>query len=108
MRPIRQSTLGVSQTPTIPLDIYVTPFQVSLRAVISGAPTYTVEYTEDDIWAADYDPDTGVWNPLEGMEDAIADAYAILDSPVTAVRMRQTAGADPAGVELTVLQGNAS
>lgn len=106
MRPVRQSTLGVMNTPIIPLDIYLKPFQVSLRAVITGAPTYTVEYTEDDIWAAGYDPDAGTstWLPLDGMTAAVANAYTTLTSPVTAVRMRQTVGAAPNAVALTVLQ----
>ena|ERR1044071_525612 len=106
MRPIRLSTLGVSKTVPIPLDLYLVPFNVSLRAVITGAPTYTVEYTEDDVYAVGYDPDAGSskWKALDGMTDAVADAYTTLTSPVTAVRMRQTVGAAPNGVELTVLQ----
>lgn len=106
MRPIRQTTLGVTNTPVIPLDLYLVPFNVSLRAIITGAPTFTVEYTEDDVFASGYDPDAGTskWKALDGMTDAVADAYALLVSPVTAVRMRQTVGAAPNGVALTVLQ----
>ena len=104
MRPVRVSLDGVSQTDPIPLDLYLTPFNVSLRTIITGAPTYTVEYTESDVFAAGYDPDTDTWNPLSGMTDETANAYTTLVSPVTAVRMRQTAGVAGNGVELTVIQ----
>lgn len=108
MRPIRQSTSDASvtpqATPVIPLDLYLAPFNVSLRAVVTGTATYTVEYTEDDVFAEGYDPDdaSSTWNPLDDMTDATATAYTTLVSPVTAVRMRQTLG--DGSVELVVLQ----
>jgi hypothetical protein len=110
MRPIRITVTDVGQTDPIPLDQYLNPFNVSLRTLIdpTPGPTYTVEYTESDIWAEGYDPDTDTWNALAGMDAAIADAYATLVSPVTAVRMRVTAvGAPTDSVELTVLQSGA-
>jgi hypothetical protein len=90
------------------MDIYLPNFLVSLRAIIRGTgldATYTVEWTQDDIWAVGYDPDaaTSKWVAVVGMDAAVADAYATFNSPVRAFRIRQTAGADP--VELTIVQG---
>lgn len=98
MRPITQSLSdasgGAKATPVIPLDIYLTPFNVSLQVTVVGAATYTVEFTNDDVFAVGYDPDgaTANWTPLDGQTDAIANANSTLISPVTAVRMRQTLG----------------
>src|SRR5678809_775423 len=108
MRPIYQTVTDVGQTPPIPLDGYLNPFNVSLRATKSGGPTYTVEYTESDVFAEGYDPDTDTWNALDGMTDAVADAYETLTSRVSAVRMRVTAvGAPTDSVTLAVLQSGA-
>lgn len=110
MRPIRQTVTGVGQTPPIPLDMNLNPFSVSLGVVLNNDPgvTYTVEYTESDVWAEGYDPDMDTWIPLDGQEDAVANSNTFLVSPVTAVRMRVTAETAPGdAATLTVLQGNA-
>jgi hypothetical protein len=111
MRPVYYIVGAAASSPPIPPDIYLNPFSVSLRAVIldTGADaTYTVEWTQDDIWAVGYDPDaaTSVWEPVAGMSAAVVDAYATFNSPVRAFRIRQTAGADR--VQLAVVQGGAA
>ena len=106
MRPVRYTLANAAVDPqigaVIPMDIYIAPFSVSIQADVTGAATYTVEYTLDDIWAPGYNPATGHWIPLVGMTDATADANTFLVSPVTGVRARQTAGAG--SVALTVIQ----
>lgn len=106
MRPVYQTLSdasgGALATDPIPLDLYLTPFNVSLRALVTGTVEYTVEYTESDVFAEGYDPDTDTWNALAGMDAATASAYTTLTSPVTAVRMRQTSG--NGSVALAVLQ----
>lgn len=104
MRPITLSTLGVQNTAVAPMDLYLTPFNVSLQAVITGAPTYTVEYTNDDVFSPTFNPATANWTPVAGMTAAVASANATLISPVTAIRMRQTAGAAPNAVQLRITQ----
>lgn len=107
MRPITQSLSdasgGAKATPVIPLDLYLTPFNVSLQANVTGAATYTVEFTNDDVFAVGYDPDAGtsLWTAITGMSAATADANATLISPATAVRMRQTAGAGSVVLRIT-------
>lgn len=105
MRPVRYTLAGVSDGAVIPLDIYIAPFSVSIGTTVTGAATYTVEYTLDDIWAPGYDPATGNWVPLAGMTDETLSANTILISPVTGVRMRQTVGVG--SVLLQVVQAGA-
>lgn len=102
MRPVTLNTTGVSVSPVCPLDFRLTPFQVTLDADVTGAATYTVEYTSDDVFATTFNPATALWHPVTGMSGAAADAEATLISPVRGVRVNQTAGAG--SVRLTVIQ----
>lgn len=106
MRPITLTTSdasgGEQSTPVCPLDWRITPFQITLQANVTGVATFTVEYTSDDVYAVGYNPATGLWFPVTDMSAASADASATLISPVTAIRMRQTAGAG--SVQLRVVQ----
>ena len=54
-----QGTFGV--TAPVPLDQYISPFNVSLAIVPTNAVSYNVEYTFDDPFAATFDPTTAVW-----------------------------------------------
>lgn len=106
MRPVTLTTGDASGgeqiTPVCPLDIRISPFQVTLQANVTGVATFTTEYTNDDVWAVGYNPATGLWFSVTDMIAATADVDATLISPVTAVRMRQTAGAG--SVQLRVVQ----
>lgn len=99
MRPITQTLTdasgGAKATPVIPCDLYLTPTNISLQVTVTGAATYTVEYTNDDVFAVGYNPNaaSSQWTALTGMTAATANASTTIVSPVTAVRMRQTAGA---------------
>lgn len=98
MRPITVVQDGVGNSAPIPLDIFRDPFNVTVQCVITGAPTFTVEYTCDD-------PAAPVnWFPLAGITNAVANAVDSLISPVTAIRLRQTAGAAGNGVTMRVIQ----
>lgn len=106
MRPVTLTTSdasgGEKVSPVCPLDLYISPFNISLFAVITGAATYTVEYTGDDVYASSFNPATANWTGVTGMTAVSASTDATLISPVTAVRLRQTAGAG--SVALRVLQ----
>jgi hypothetical protein len=104
MRPVNLTTSdasgGVKVSSVCPLDIYLKPFQVTLHSVLTGAATYTAEYTEDDPFLSTFDPATAVWTPVTAMSGASANAEATLISPVRAVRLRQTAGAGSAVLQV--------
>lgn len=110
MRPVYVTTSdasgGTKTSSIIPPDIYLNPFSVSLQTTVTGTATYTVEWTQDDIWAPGYDASAGNWEDVAGMAAATADATATFGpSPVRAFRMRQTAGAG--SVKLAVVQAGA-
>lgn len=96
MRPVTVSTTGIGAalaSPPVPLDQYLTPFQVTLQCTVNGAATYSVEWTSDDIWAPGWSPLTANWFAAAANLTGAVDAEAgSLVSPVSAVRIRQTAG----------------
>ena len=48
-------------TAPVPLDQYISPFNVSLAIVPAGTATYTVQYTFDDPFAADFVATSATW-----------------------------------------------
>ncbi len=105
MRPITITQTGVGDSVPVPLDLYLTPFNVTIQCVISGTPTYTVQYTNDDVYAVGYDPSTGNWFDLAGIDDATTDAVDSLISPVTAIRLSVTVAPAPTdSVQMRVTQ----
>jgi hypothetical protein len=103
MRPVTITVAGAGNSPAIPLDIYLTPFNVSLFiTVVSGAIDASVEYTGDDI----FDPDvTPQWFPHDTLQNEVAAADGTIISPVTAVRL---VNADTGTAQLRVVQAGAA
>ena len=96
MRPVTLTTSDASgaavASPVCPLDLYLTAFQVTLMTVVTGTVDYDLQYTQDDVYAGGYDPSTGNWKTVTGVDGATAAAEATLISPVTAVRILQNSG----------------
>jgi hypothetical protein len=91
MRPIRVTVTNAASSPVIPLDQYLTPFNVGLGCdVTGGSPTYTVQYTFDDVWATGFDPATAKWFDHASMTAQTGDTNSNIAFAVTAVRMTQT------------------
>lgn len=97
MRPITQSRTGVGSTAGIPMDHYISPFNVGFGVVVSGVVTYTVQHTFDNV----FDPAvTPVWfnHPVIAAQTSNQDGnYAF---PVTAIRLTVSAGAGTATITL--------
>lgn len=106
MRPVTVTTVDASgaakRSTLVPLDIYVSPFNVTLDAIVSGTVNYDIQYTNDDIWASGYNPATGNWVTVTDMNDITAAAVKALVSPVRAVSILQNSGSG--GVTLRVVQ----
>lgn len=47
MRPITQSVTGVANSEGIPMDYYISPFNVGFGVVVSGTITYSIQHTFD-------------------------------------------------------------
>ena len=91
MRAVTISQTNTGVTNPVPMDQYLTPFNVGFGVVVtSGSPTYTVQHSFDNPFAADYDPDTATWfdHPDVASETTNADGnYAF---PVAAIRLSVT------------------
>ena len=80
--------VGASQT--VPLDQYLTPFNVSLALVITGTVDVTVEFTFDDVFG-DF-PGPHNWTDHPDLTNITADADATFISPVSACRLLTNSG----------------
>lgn len=104
MRPVIITQTGVGQSTPVPLDLYLTPFQVTIFTKVTAPATYGVEYTYDDpfnvpvgglTWFVATDIPTGTTVNAEGT----------FDNPIRALRINQAAGAG--SVIMTVNQAGA-
>lgn len=107
MRPkiISQTDTGVSN-PVV-LDYADSNYQVGLQAVVvSGTPTYTIEYTLDPILDPQFTANgyTAAWFPTSGMTSQTVSTTSNYAVPVYATRINVISGSGV--VRLTVLQTN--
>lgn len=78
---------GFGVTSPIPMDQYISPFNVGFGVHPSGTATYTVQHTFEDPFASNFDPSTAVWfnHPDVASESGNNDGnYAF---PVRAIRL---------------------
>lgn len=103
MRPITIDVVGVGESPPIPLDLYLTPFNVSLFVEApSGAIDATVQYTGDDV----FNPAVTLnWTNHADLTNKVAAAVGTIISPVTAVRLVNAAAGT---ARLRVVQSGAA
>lgn len=93
MRPIRVTVGAVAVSNAIPLDQYISPFNVGFGVSLSAGATltYKVEHTFADIWSPTFDPATANWfthdNFVSGKTVSFTGSYT---SPVTAIRLNVT------------------
>jgi hypothetical protein len=104
MRPVRVTVTDEASSAVIPLDRFETPFNIGIGCdVTGGEPTYTVQYTFDDVFAPDFSAGSAKWFSHASLTAKTADADSNIAFPVTALRMTQTG----TGVTtMTVIQGD--
>lgn len=95
MRPMHVSTSGVSVSQVVPFDYLRNGFSVGIGCVVTGAVTYTVQHTFDDVQASTWTPASGNWYAHDdtALVNATANANGNYAFPITAARINQTAGA---------------
>jgi hypothetical protein len=105
MRPIRVTVGSQTASSVIPLDQYISPFNLGLGASLSvGADlTYTVQHTFDDVWSASFSPSTANWFSHATMVNKTTSFDGNYAYPVTAIRLNVTAYTS-GSVTLTVVQ----
>ena len=91
---IEVGTNGVGASQEIPLDQFISPFNVSLFIGIgAGAVDVTVQFTGDDVFAS-AGPFT--WTAHPDLTNVVADGDGTFISPVTACRLLTNSGVDEA------------
>lgn len=104
MRPITLTVpAGGGNSSVVPLDHYISPFNVSLAVTTADATnlSFTVETTYADVWNTAFNASTATWFAAT-MSAGNASATGALSAPVTGVRLNvATADAD---TDLTVIQ----
>ena len=92
MRPIRVTVSSAAASNVIPLDQYISPFNIGLGVSLSAGAslTYTVQHTFDDVYSPTFDPATANWfsnDTLISKQTSFTGNYAY---PVTAIRLNVT------------------
>ena len=90
------SQTGTGSSPSIPTDLYISPFNVGFGVVATGTVTYTVQHTFDNVQTVS----NPVWfsHPtITGKSDNQDGNYAF---PVAAVKLLVTAGSGTAAITM--------
>ena len=103
MRRISQTVSGVNVSNPVPLDHYLTPFNIGLCVIVTGSVTYTVQHTFDDLQAVGYTPASGTWFNHPDMTSQTTTKDANYAFPVTAIRVSTAAGST-GSVNFVVIQ----
>ena len=110
MRPIikalSNASSGVLYSPALPLDVYQTPFNISIQVRVTGIANYTVQYTFDSIFANGYNPATGNWTNHSQLTAQTTTADSNIAFPCTAIRLMQSTGTG--ATTITVIQAGGS
>lgn len=113
MRPIYVNLSQVSATTTtpvavVPLDVHVSPFQVSYSVTnVSGNIRGNVQVTNDNIWAVDWDQSAASWLGQASATNFSASTFgSIIGIPFSALRLTLATGIYSGGATLTVIQAS--
>jgi archaellum component FlaF (FlaF/FlaG flagellin family) len=97
MRPITQSQTAAGSTTAVPMDHYISPFNVGFGVVVSGTVNYTVQHTFSNIFDTAVTP-TWFNHPVIAAQTTNQDGnYAF---PVTAIRLTVNSGTGTATITL--------
>lgn len=93
MRPITTSRTGAGSTTAIPMDHYISPFNVGFGVVVTGTVNYTIQHTFDDVFNTAVTP-TWFNHPVIASQTTNQDGnYAF---PVTGIRLTVNSGSGTA------------
>lgn len=94
---VEAGTVATGASQEIPLDQYISPFNVSMGIEIDPADTVsvTLQYTFDDVFGSDA-PGPFTWINHPDLTAIVATSDGTFISPVTACRLLTNSGVDPA------------
>ena len=105
MRPVRITLTAAGVSPVIPLDQYISPFNIGIGVALAAgtSATYTVQHTFDDVFAPGFDAATATWYPHATLAAKSASADGNYAFPVSAVRLN-AASVSGGALSMNVLQ----
>lgn len=104
MRRITAAVTGVGVSAPIPLDNYISPFNVGFGTVVSGTGTYNIEHTFDNVFSPTYVPASGNWYTHTSFTGVAARGDGNYAYPVTAVRINVLTSTASMSVSATFIQ----
>lgn len=105
MRPVVFTITGTGTSNVMVPDQYISPFNVSLGATVTGTATYTVQYTFDNVFDNAYNPATGNWVDHPSLTAQTATKDSNIAYPVSGVRLNVTAGTGTVRLVITQAGG---
>jgi hypothetical protein len=104
MRGITKTVTGVGVSAPIPLDNYISPFNVGFGVVVSGGATvsYTIQHTFDDVFSPTFSAATATWFPHEDLVSQSTNQDGNYAFPITAMRLN--VGTSNGAVTITAIQ----
>lgn len=100
MRRVIQTLASQTAGATLPVDWRENDFKIGMGVVVSGALTYSVQHTFDDV----QDPSvTPTWFNTDGLTSLTANDNGNIAFPVAAIRLNVTAFTSGSAT-LTILQ----
>ena len=89
---------GTGSSNPVPMDAYLTPFNVGIGVVVTGTVDYTVQHTFDDVFAKNYVAASGNWFNHPTLLNQTANADGNYAFPVTAIRITVNSGTGSAAM----------
>ena len=104
MRAVTVTQSGVGSSQIIPLDHFISPFNVGFGVKVSAGASllYTMQHTFDDVLAVDYDSAATTWYDHPSVFDQDINQDGNYAFPVTAIRVTVLSGTGD--VTLTAIQ----
>jgi hypothetical protein len=90
MRQVVQTTETTETLAPVPMDQYISPFNVSVAITTLGNCTTTTQYTFDDVFSNDFDALTAEWFDHPDLTNVADDQVGNFAFPVKAIRLNVT------------------
>lgn len=104
MRPVVITAgAGAVTTAPVPLDRYLTPFQVTVACVVTGVVAYKLQYSYDDMFDTTITPTW--WDDSDIPAGTAASAESAFDNPISGLRIVKASGSG--SVTATINQAGA-
>lgn len=92
MRPVRVQVGSQTTSTVVPMDQYISPFNVGISVDLSAGAslTYTVEHTFENVFADGWNPASAKWYSHSSLAAKTASSDGNYAYPVSAIRLNVT------------------